>query len=81
MYSVGFHKDGYSESYLSARRQIDNICDHIVLGIISPKRALDEYENIESEYSQENPERQDIFNIIYLNRIKRLISQFLSEKI
>jgi hypothetical protein len=81
MYYTNFHKEGYSESYLTARWRIDRICESIVTGVISPQRAMDEYELIESEYSLENSETVDIFKLIYLNRIRRLVGQFLSEKI
>jgi hypothetical protein len=81
MYYVDFRREGYSESYLTARRQIDKICDLIVIGAVSTERAREEYLGIETKFFSENAETTEFFRMIYKNRIERLASQFLSEKI
>jgi hypothetical protein len=81
MYYVDFRREGYSESYLTARRQIDKICDLIVIGAVLTERAREEYLGIETKFFSENPETTEFFRMIYKNRIERLASQFLSEKI
>jgi len=80
MYYADFHKEGYSESYVTARNQIDMLCDLIVSGDIPRQRAEDEYDKIEAQYSRENPEMIEFFRTIYKGRIERLAMQFPPEK-
>jgi hypothetical protein len=81
MYYADFRAEGYLDKYIDSRKQIDKLCDLLVMGAITSRRAIDEYQCIESEFNQENPEMMDLFRMIYYNRLKRLASQFPSEKI
>jgi hypothetical protein len=80
MYNYNFPREGYSDSYLFSRRQADRLCDLIVLGVVSPSSARDEYDRIDSEFSQQEPEMMKFFRQIYKSRVERLIGQFPSEK-
>jgi hypothetical protein len=81
MYYAGFREEGYSEVYIRSRKQIDKLCDLIVLGVISLRAARNEYRRIESEFGHDSPEMMDLFKMIYQHRLERLANQFLSEKI
>jgi hypothetical protein len=81
MYNGNFRKEGYSDNYLISRRQADRLCDSVVLGVVSPSRARDEYRRIELEFSHHEPEMTAFFGKIYKSRVERLIKQFPSEKI
>ena len=80
MYYAGFREEGYSQNYIVARKQVDKLCDLVVLGVISPARAMNEYQRIETEFGDREPEMREIFKTIYKNRLERLSSQFPSER-
>lgn len=73
--------EGYSKQYIESRKQLDKLCDLVIVGAITSHRAFNEYQRIESDFNREYSEMKDLFRMIYYNRLKRLVSQFLSEKI
>jgi hypothetical protein len=81
MYYTDFRWEGYSEQYIESRKQLDLLCDLIIMGTITSQRIFNEYQRIESDFNQENSEMRDLFRMIYYNRLKRLVSQFPPEKI
>jgi hypothetical protein len=81
MYYTSFRLEGYSNQYIESRKQLDKLCDLVIIGAIAPQRAFDEYQCIESDFKGEYSEMKDLFRMIYYNRLKRLVSQFPSEKI
>jgi hypothetical protein len=81
MFSADFNREGYSDNYIESRKQIDKLCDHIVLGAISVERAREEFLKIEIEFDRENPEIKDLFRMVYRSRLTRLAHQFPPEKI
>ena len=81
MYYTGFCLEGYSEQYIESRKQLDRLCDLVIMGAITSHLAFDEYQRIESDFNREYSEMKDLFRMIYYNRLKRLVSQFPSEKI
>jgi hypothetical protein len=81
MYYSSFQEEGYSQNYILARKQIDELCDLTVLGVISAAGVGAEYQRIESEFAAKEPEMAGFFRMIYKNRLERLADQFISEKI
>jgi hypothetical protein len=81
MYYAGFCLEGYSEQYIESRKQIDRLCNLVIIGGTTAQRAFDEYQRIESDFNREYSEMKDLFRMIYYNRLKRLVSQFPPEKI
>ncbi len=81
MYFTDFQEDGYSEIYLHSRKQLDKICDLVVLGSITSAGAMAEYNRIETEFSSQQPEMAVLFNMIYKKRVERLCAQFPQEYI
>ncbi len=81
MYYASFQEEGYSEIYLNSRKQLDKICDLVVLGSITPAMAMAEYNLIEKEFYSQQPEMAVLFDMIYKKRIERLCAQFPPEKI
>ena len=81
MYFASFQEEGYSENYLYSRKQLDKICDLVVLGSITPARAMAEYNRIEKEFSSQQPEMAVLFDMIYKKRVERLCAQFPQENI
>ncbi len=80
MYYAGFREEGYSQDYIEARKQIDELCDLIVMGVVSRQKAFEEYNRVELGFTENNPEISEFFKMIYRSRIERLTSQFSPEK-
>jgi hypothetical protein len=76
MASHDYFSDEFDIGYGPARHKIDALCRGIRSGEISPARAREEYKTIESEFMMTNPEKGDLFRMIYANRIERLCEQF-----
>ncbi len=70
-----FDKRGFSDAYLGARAKVDDLCRRIVGSGITIERAMKSFEQIESEYADEEPEYIDLFRMIYRSRIIRLVNQ------
>lgn len=70
-------KQGYSESYLAARLKIDDLCERIRRSEIFEADALDSYSLIADNFLKEESQKAELFTMVYENRIKRLILQFL----
>lgn len=73
-----FHKDGYDSPYIKARKEIDDLCRMITKGEITIDKANSIYDGIEAQFASRNPERADLFRMIYKSRVSRLCEQFLS---
>ncbi|MEE9553421.1 MAG: hypothetical protein V3W18_03915 [candidate division Zixibacteria bacterium] len=71
-------KRGYTDFYLAARSEIDNLCDLIRNGAISKVDALDSYLSIADNFLKEKPQKAELFNMVYKSRIIRLGEQFLT---
>ncbi len=71
---------GYDDDYLGMRTEIDLLCDDITSGAIAQNDAWRQYEVIERSFYQRDPERIELFRMIYKNRIERLCRQFLLEE-
>lgn len=76
MTTLVFHGEGYEKEYIEARHRIDGSCLKIAAGIVTATEARREYEGIEQEYVRNDPEKAELFTMIYANRIERLSRQF-----
>ncbi len=70
-----FDKRGFSDAYLGARAKVDDLCRRIVGSGITTEVAMRSFEQIESEYADEEPEYIELFRMIYRSRIVRLVNQ------
>lgn len=76
MTSHDFDKSRYSDSYLDARKHLDDLCEKIRRRELSSEEALGRYQMIERDFLKEEPQKAELFIMIYRNRIKRLTGQF-----
>ena len=74
-YSI-YDRKAYDEAYNMARRKIDALCWMIRGNRVSKDEAIGLYEKIESDYARDEPERIELFTMIYRGRILRLLAQF-----
>lgn len=70
-------KADFSDGYLEARQEIDELCRNIVLGTVSADSAMESYDRIEELYARNEPSNLEFFRMIYRSRVVRLIGQFL----
>jgi hypothetical protein len=70
-------KIDFSDAYLEARREVDELCRKIVLGVVTPERAMESYDQIEDLYAKREPSNLEFFRMIYRSRVDRLIDQFI----
>jgi hypothetical protein len=81
MYNPRFKCEDFGEEYKTARRMVEILCAKIVLGIITAEQARIEYEIIEMEFKSVGPDKAELFNMIYSNRVERLATQFPARSI
>jgi hypothetical protein len=72
-------KTDFSNGYLEARQEVDELCRNIVLGAVTPDKAMESYHRIERIYTEKEPSDLEFFKMIYRSRVIRLIDQFLQE--
>ena len=76
MINPSIMQEDYNEGYKTARKMVEILCAKIVIGIISAEQARSEYKRIEVEFNRGDPEKAELFNMIYSNRVERLVVQF-----
>jgi hypothetical protein len=74
-----FDRERFGDHYLSARSKVDELCAAVVNAAVTYDRAQETYGKIEAEFAGHEPERAELFHMIYKNRVERLCRQFLSE--
>jgi hypothetical protein len=74
--SANFDTRGYDDAYLRARAAIDELCDRIAGGDVSSDEAIESYRRIESDFLKEDPQKAELFKMVYERRIVRLSEQF-----
>jgi hypothetical protein len=79
MYNDVFCEEDYDQNYITSRREVDRLCDLIVEGKISAGDAKQIYTGIQREFTRSNPEKAEMFSMIYESRIKRLCHDFQAE--
>ncbi len=72
-------KADFSDAYLEARQEVDGLCRNIVMGTVTPEKAMEHYGKIEELYAKNEPSDLDFFSMIYRSRVVRLIDQFISK--
>jgi hypothetical protein len=81
MLYFNINEEGYNREYIRLRWKIDRLCRSITAGQIGFADAEREYKEIETEFSQQDSQKADLFKMIYGSRIIRLCGQFQSEGI
>jgi len=66
----------YSPSYLAVRSELDQLCEGIISREITPSDARRTYSELAGAFLKEYPEKAELFKMVYLSRIERLLEQF-----